>query len=131
MFRIFGVLLLLLHLMLAVFVLGVWLPNFFWVNVDFRPEWTWRYVAATGLPYGFLLLVVIARQVQAGSVSILVFGQTALAGALLVAAMACFDRYAQANFFCAAHLVLCALAIAWNLLRYKRERALLLQPVAR
>jgi FtsH-binding integral membrane protein len=121
--RMLGVLLLALHLALAVFALGVWLPGFFLANVDLKPEWSWRYVAATGLPYGLLLVVAVARQVQAGTASLLLFAQTTLAGALLVAAVICFERTPQANFFCAAHLLLCAFALLWNLARYDHERA--------
>lgn len=104
--------------------LVIWLPNFLAVNIEIRPEASWRYVTATGVPFGMLLVTVIARQSLKGFFSPVMLFQVLFAGALLYAGLYAFYFPLQANFFCAAHLALCAVSVVWNLYRHRKELAL-------
>jgi len=105
-------------------IFAIWLPNFFAVNVAYSPEISWRYLAACGVPFGLLLVTVIARQSLKGFFSPVMLFQVLFAGSLLYAGLFAFYFPLQANFFCAAHLWLCAAAIVWNLYRHRKELAL-------
>ena len=100
------------------------MPNFFAVNIDLLPQPTYRYVAATGIPYGLLLVTVIARQSLKGYFSPVMLFHVLFAGVLLYAGLYAFYFSLQANFFCAAHLAVCAAGIVWNLYRHRKELAL-------
>lgn len=121
--RVLGVVFLVGYLLLCFATLAYWLPNFFAVNFLLPPEASYRYVAATGLPFGLLLVTVIARQSLKGFFSITMFFQVFTAGALLYAALYAFYFPKQANFFCAAHLVMCVTGMAWNLYHHRKELA--------
>lgn len=103
---------------------AIWLPNFLAVNITLAPEFSWRYLAATGVPFGMLLVTVIARQSLKGFFSPIMLFQVLFAGALLYAGLYAFYFPLQANFFCAAHLALCVAGFAWNLYRHRKELAL-------
>lgn len=111
------------YMVLCFATLAYWLPNFFAVNFLLPPEATYRYIAASGLPFGLLLVTVIARQALKGYFSIVMFFQVFAAGALLYAALYAFYFPQQSNFFSAAHLFVCAVSVAWNLYHHRKELA--------
>lgn len=119
--RVLGVLFTLGYLVLCFLTLAYWLPNFFAVNFLLPPEASYRYVTATGLPFGILLVTVIARQALKGYFSITMFFQVFAGGALLYAGLYAFYFPKQANFFCAAHLLMCALGVIWNIYHHRKE----------
>ena len=119
--RVLGSIVVLAYLIVCFAVLAFWLPNFFVVNFDHPPEASYRYLAAYGLPFGLLLVTVIARQSLKGFFSITMFFQVLLAGALLFAGVYSFYFTRQSNFFCAAHLGICALGMLWNLFYHRKE----------
>jgi|GEM_PF-914321 len=109
------------YLVLCFATLTYWLPHFFAANFQLMPELSYRYVTATGLPFGVLLVTTVARQSFKGFFSITMFFQVFTAAALLYAALYAFYYPAQANFFCAAHLFICASGIGWNLYHHRKE----------
>lgn len=111
------------YLVLCFATLAYWLPNFFAVNFLHTPEASYRYLAATGLPFGLLLVTVIARQSLKVYFSIVMFFQVFAAGAFLYAALYAFYFPKQSNFFCAAHLFLCGTGVVWNLYQHRKELA--------
>lgn len=111
------------YLALCFATLAYWLPNFFAANFLLPPEATYRYLTATGLPFGLLLVVVIARQSFKEFFSVVMFFQVFAAGALLYAALYSFYYTKQSNFFSAAHLAICALSVLWNLYQHRKELA--------
>lgn len=119
--RMLGTIMVFAYIVLCFIMLALWLPNFFASNFDYTPEASYRYLAATGLPFGLLLVTVIARQSLKGFFSITMFFQVVVAGALLFAAISSFYYTRQSNFFCAMHLILCALSIVWNLYYHRKE----------
>lgn len=121
--RVLGLIFILGYLVLCFATLAYWLPNFFAVNFTHVPEATYRYIAASGLPFGLLLVTVIARQSLKGYFSITMFFQVFTAGALLYAGLYAFYYPKQSNFFCAAHLVVCVVSVAWNLYHHRKELA--------
>lgn len=121
--RALGLIFILGYLVLCFATLAYWLPNFFAINFLLPPEASYRYLTATGLPFGLLLVTVIARQSLKGFFSITMFFQVFTGGALLYAALFAFYYPKQANFFCAAHLLICGSGIAWNLYHHRKELA--------
>lgn len=121
--RILGGVFLLGYLLLCFATLAYWLPNFFAANFQLQPELSYRYLTATGLPFGLLLVTVIARQALKGFFSITMFFHVFTAGALLYAALYAFYYPQQSNFFCAAHLLMCAAGIGWNIYHHRKELA--------
>ena len=121
--RALGLIFVLGYLVLCFATLAYWLPNFFAINFLLAPEASYRYITATGLPFGLLLVTVIARQSLKGFFSITMFFQVFTGGALLYAALFAFYYPKQANFFCAAHLLICACGIVWNLYHHRKELA--------
>ncbi len=121
--RILGLVFVLGYLVLCFGTLAYWLPNFFAVNFLLPPEATYRYLTATGLPFGLLLMTVIARQSLKVYFSITMFFQVFSAGAFLYAALYAFYYPKQANFFSAAHLVVCTAGVAWNIYHHRKELA--------
>lgn len=119
--RILGYVFILGYLALCFATLAYWLPNFFAVNFLHSPELGYRYVAATGLPFGILLVTVIARQSFKVHFSVTMFFQVFAAGAFLYAALYSFYYPKQSNFFCAAHLAVCLLGVAWNFHHHRKE----------
>jgi hypothetical protein len=109
------------YLVLCFLTLTYWLPNFFVVNFTLMPELSYRYIAATGLPFGILLVAVIARQSFKRFFSVTMFFQVFAAAALLYASLYAFYYPAQSNFFCAAHLFVCATGVAWNFHHHRKE----------
>ena len=100
---------------------ALWLPNFLAVNITLQPEASWRYLAGSGIPFGMLLVTVIARQSLKGFFSPIMLFQVLFAGSMLYAGLYAFYFPLQANFFCAVHLAICAGGIGWNLYRHRRE----------
>ena len=121
--RLLGSLLVLGYVALCFMTLAVWMPNFFAANLELLPGMSYRYLAATGAPFGLLLVTVIARQALKGFFSITMFFQVLLAGSLLYAGLYAFYYPLQANFFCPMHLIICAAGIAWNLYHHRKELA--------
>lgn len=119
--RALGLIFVLGYIVLCFATLAYWLPNFFASNFLHEPELTYRYVTATGLPFGVLLVTVIARQSFKQFFSITMFFQVFVAGALLYAALYAFYFPKQANFFCAMHLLMCLIGISWNFYHHRKE----------
>ena len=119
--RILGTAFMLAYVALCFATLAYWLPNFFAVNFTLSPELSYRYLAATGLPFGVLLVTVIARQALKGHFSATMFFQVFSAGALLFAGLYAFYFPRQANFFCAAHLFVCVAGVVWNFYHHRKE----------
>lgn len=119
--RALGFIFVLGYLVLCFATLAFWLPNFFAVNFTLPPELTYRYLAATGLPFGLLLVTVIARQSFKEFFSIVMFFQVFTAGAFLYAALYSFYFTKQSNFFSAGHLLLCGSGVLWNLYQHRKE----------
>ena len=119
--RVLGMTFALAYLALCFATLAYWLPNFFAANFLLAPELSYRYVTATGLPFGVLLVTAVARQSFKGFFSITMFFQVFTAAALLYAALYAFNYPQQANFFCAAHLFLCGSGVVWNLYHHRKE----------
>lgn len=122
--RLLGSVVVIAYVLACFGVFAWWMPNFFAVNIELLPEVNYRYVAATGIPFGLLLVTVIARQSLKGYFSPVMLFQVLFAGALLYAGLYAFYFPLQANFFCAAHLVVCAAGVVWNLYRHRKELAL-------
>lgn len=120
--RVLGVAFILGYLALCFATLALWLPNFFAANFMLPPELSYRYITATGLPFGILLVTAIARQALKGYFSVTMFFQVFAAGALLYAALYAFYFPRQANFFCAAHLFVCAAGVVWNVYHHRKEQ---------
>jgi hypothetical protein len=112
---------LLLYILLAAAALIWWAPNFFSVNVSIWPQANYRYITATGIPLGMLLVTVAARQsiMQRFSVNMLV--QVLLASLAFQLGIMTFQFLPQSVFFCAVHLAVCAVTIPWNLFKYRRD----------
>lgn len=119
--RALGTVLVLLYVVLSFAILAIWLPNFFAVNTTYTPELSWRYIAASGLPFGLLLVTVISRQAFIGFFSIGMLFQVLVAAAMLYAGLYAFYVPTQSNFFCMAHLVVCAIALLLNMLAHRKE----------
>lgn len=119
--RALGLMLSLAYLALSFATLAYWLPHFFAVNAQYVPETSYRYITATGLPFGLLLITAVARQSFKGFFSISIFLQVLSAAALLYAALYAFYYPQQANFFCAGHLLLCACGAGYNIHHYRKE----------
>ncbi len=119
--RILGTIMVLAYVVIAFITLAIWLPNFFAANFDYTPEASYRYLAATGLPFGLLLVTVIARQALKGFFSITMLFQVFVSAALLFAGLYSFYYTRQSNFFCAMHLLLCAVSILWNMYYHRKE----------
>lgn len=119
--RALGLFFVLIYLVLCFATLAYWLPNFFVANFELGPQLTYRYVAATGLPFGLLLVTVIARQSLKVYFSIIMFFHVFTAGALLYAGLYAFYYPRQANFFCAAHLAMCVAGVLWNIFQHRKE----------
>ncbi len=119
--RVLGTVMVFAYIVICFGILALWLPNFFAVNIGYSPEASYRYLAATGLPFGLLLVTVIARQSLKAYFSITMFFQVLLAAVLLFAGLFSFYYTRQSNFFCASHLLLCALSMVWNLYYHRKE----------
>ncbi|MDB5969484.1 MAG: hypothetical protein JWQ90_1934 [Hydrocarboniphaga sp.] len=109
------------YVILAAAAMLWWAPHFFASNLHIWPELNYRYVAATGIPFSLLLMTVAARQSLMPRFSLALVLQAVLAGLALMLGLMSFQFLPQAVFFCAVHLGICALALAWNLTRYRRE----------
>jgi hypothetical protein len=114
---------LLSYVVLAAAALLWWAPHFFAANLHLWPELNYRYVAATGIPLALLLISVAARQSLMPRFSVVLVLEVVLAGLALFLGIVSFQYLPQAVFFCALHLGICALALVWNLVRYRRELA--------
>lgn len=109
------------YVLLAAAALLWWAPHFFASNLHMWPELNYRYVSATGIPFSLLLMTVAARQSLMPRFSLTLVLQAVLAGLALMLGLLSFQFLPQAVFFCALHLGICALALAWNLNAYRRE----------
>ena len=121
--RALGLIFVLAYIVLCFATLAYWLPNFFAANFLHTPEPSYRYLTATGLPFGLLLVTVIARQSPKVHFSIVMFFQVFTSGGFPYAGLYAFYYPQQATFFCAAHLFICATGVAWNLYQHRKELA--------
>ena len=119
--RLLGTVVVIAYILLCFSTLALWLPNFLAVNLHYPPEGTYRYLTASGLPFGLLLVTVIARQALKGYFSIVMFFQVLFAGTLLYAGLYAFNYPLQANFFCPAHVGMCVVSVAWNVYHHRQE----------
>lgn len=119
--RLFGTVVVVAYIVLCFATLAYWMPNFIAVNLHYAPEASYRYLTATGLPFGLLLVTVIARQSLKGYFSIVMFFQVLFAGVLLYAGLYAFYYPLQANFFAPAHLGVCTVSILWNVYHHRQE----------
>lgn len=122
--RLLGSFLVIVYLIACFAIFAWWLPNFLAVNIELLPQLSYRYLAATGVPFGLLLVTVIARQSLKGFFSPVMLFQVLFAAVLLYAGLYAFYFPLQAKFFCAAHLLVCVLGFFWNLNRHRKELAL-------
>lgn len=111
--------------MIAYFILCVvtlfwWAPHFLSANADMPVQWTYRYVAATGIVFGFLVMTVIARQSVTPYFSFILLGHIMLCGLLLAGGLYTFSYLPQANLFCATHLLLSGVLVLWNFFQYRK-----------
>ena len=112
---------LLTYVLAALAALLLWLPNFVMVNLQLPAEWSWRYVAGSGVPLGLLLVTIAARQSIAPTFRLLLLfeGMAAILVGLLC--LKAFHYPPQANFFCSLHVGICTLFGLLNLIGYRRE----------
>ncbi|WP_029891376.1 hypothetical protein [Polycyclovorans algicola] len=112
---------LLTYVLAAIAVLLVWIPNFVVVNAQIAAEWSWRYVAASGIPLGLLLTIIAARQSVSPSFKLLLLLEGLAAILVWMFCLKSFNYPPQANFFCALHVGLCVVFGAVNLMGYRRD----------
>jgi MFS family permease len=112
---------LLAYVLAAMAALLIWVPNFFVENTQIAAEWSWRYVAASGIPLGLLLVTIAARQSVAPTFKLLLLFEGLAAILVWMLCLKAFHYPPQANFFCSLHVGLCALFGAMNLIGYRRE----------
>ena len=98
-----------------------WAPNFFISNLDRLPELSYRYVTATGVPFGLFLMTVAARQSLLPRFRLGLMLEVFAATLLLSLALYSFYYPPQANFFCAAHLLICGAFTVVNYYTYRRD----------
>lgn len=109
------------YVVAAAIALFWWAPHFFSVNLHIWPQANYRYAAATGIPFALLLIAVAARQSLLPRYSVSLLLQVLSAGLFLLLGLLSFGFLPQSVFFCAAHLALCAVFVAWDLFRYRAE----------
>jgi hypothetical protein len=98
-----------------------WAPHFFAANTHLMPHLDYRYVAATGIPFGLLLVMVAARQSLMPRFSLVLLLWAIFAGLALMLAVVSFYYLKQAVFFCALHLAISGIGFFWHMTRYRRE----------
>lgn len=111
------------YVLLAALALLWWSPHFFAANLHLLPQLNYRYVAATGLPFGVMLMIVAARQSLMPRFSLVLVLEVVLAGVALFLGLLSFQYLPQSVFFCAAHLAICGVASVFNLYGYRRDLA--------
>lgn len=112
---------LLIYVLMSAAALLWWMPNFFIVNLDHLPQLTYRYWTASGLPFGLLMMTLAGRQSVLPHFRLGLTIEVALAGLFLWLGLYTFYFPAQANFFCAVHLGICAAFSLLNYYGYRRE----------
>lgn len=109
------------YALLCAIVLAWWLPHFFAANLALVPQADYRYLAASGLPFGLFLLTAVARQALWPSLRWFVLLQVFLASITLYACKLSFYYAPQATFFCPLHVWFCGAFLLMNLYQYRRE----------
>ena len=112
--------------MLAYFVLAVatllwWAPHFFIANVDTPLQWSYRYWAASGIPFVLLLSVSAARQSLAGRFLLILLWQVLACALLLWCTIYSFDFTPQSHPFAVCHIWLTGAFVLWNLWGYRKQ----------
>ncbi len=119
--RVLAVLMIIGYVVLCALLMFWWAPNFFLINTHLLPQLNYRYVAATGIPLGMLLMTLAARQSLIERFSFFLLLQGFVAALLLYRGPLSFYFPPQANFFCAAHLAVCGAGLLWNFFAYRRQ----------
>lgn len=121
MIRVLAQLGLLIYLLVCVATLLVWMPAFFTANLDHIPEASYRYAAATGIPFGLMMMTVVARQSVSPRFKLSLVNQALFAGLSLWLGLYSFHYTLQSDFFCAVHVGMCVVFMLWNWFGYRRE----------
>lgn len=118
------------YAVLCAAALAWWLPQFLAVNLTMLPRLDYRYIAATGIPFGVFLLTAVARQSLWTKLDLIVVFQTFLTAITLYACKLTFYYAPQSGFFCPLHVWLCVAFVLLNLYHYRRRaKALAPKPV--
>lgn len=112
---------LLTYVLAAIAALFWWVPNFLIVNASVAAEWSWRYLAGSGIPLALLLVTIAARQSLSPSFRLILLLQGIAAILLWMLCIKSFNYPPQANFFCALHVSFCGLFGLLNLIGYRRH----------
>lgn len=118
---------LLVYALAALAALLIWVPNFVVLNSQMPAEWSWRYLAGSGIPLGLLLVTIAARQSVAPTFKLLLMFEGLAAILVWMLCLKAFHYPPQANFFCALHVVICVVFSVLNLIGYRREMALIMR----
>jgi hypothetical protein len=110
-----------IYAVVCVVTLAWWLPHFIASNLTLVPEADYRYIAATGVPFGLFLLGAVARQSLADRLELFVVLQVFLTAITLYACKLTFYYTPQSTFFCPLHVWLCVAFILVNLYQYRRR----------
>lgn len=108
------------YALLAAAALLWWAPHYLSVNTHIPLNTGYRYLAASGVPFGLMLVTVAARQSQEQSFSLALLLEVLVAGGLLACALYAFYFPPQAVFFSAMHLLAVVVFTITNLYRYRR-----------
>lgn len=108
------------YFLLCVITLFWWAPHFLNANDHMPVLWTYRYVAASGIVFGFLVMTVIARQSVTPFFNFILLGQVLVCGLLLLLGLYTFYYLPQSNTFCALHLLFSGVLILWNFYQYRK-----------
>lgn len=120
--RILSSLGLMLYILAAAAALVWWAPHFFSVNLHSWPQLNYRYIAASGIPFGLMLISVASRQSLMPQFSVYMLLQVGAAWLFLTLGIMAFNYLPQSVFFCAAHLFVCAVFTVWNFYCYRRDK---------
>lgn len=112
---------LLIYVLIAAVALLWWAPNFFVVNLHLYPEASYRYIAASGIPMGLLMMTIAARQSLLPRFRLGLMLEAFAAGLMLILGLYSFYYDIQSVFFCAMHVFICAFFSLLNYYGYRRE----------
>jgi len=98
-----------------------WAPNFFSANPNFKPQWDLYYIAGSGVPYGLLVLSIVALQSILKNFSFLLALEFILSSLLVWCVNQSFYYPPQAAFFCPVLVWFCLALVLVNLFMYQRE----------
>lgn len=113
-------------LVLYVLLAGValwWSLNFFFANIEIRPQFSYRYLAGTGIPFALLLMTVAGRQAVLPRFRLGLVLEVFAAALFLWLGLYSYYFLPQSNFFCAVHLGICLIFALLNYYGYRRELA--------